>query len=292
MVHENQNIDEQDANRDPISGEAGAHPVGTGVGAAGAGAAGTVIGGLLGGPVGAVVGAVVGSVVGGLAGKGVAENINPTEEDNYWRHNYTNRDYVEPERTYEDYQPAYQTGYEGFARHGGDEGKTYEEVEPELQSEYEKKPSAASLPWEKAKVATRDAWIKLYEERLVVDKDRVKTGEVTVGKRIETETARVAVPIEKERVVVERVTPVDAGVAVDPATVNFGGAEVARMEVYEEKADISKQAVLREEVKIRKEVEQETVQVEEQVRREDLNLDTSGLPVEDKTIKRPNNPPL
>jgi uncharacterized protein (TIGR02271 family) len=291
MVHENQNIDEHDANRDPISGEAGAHPVGTGVGAAGAGAAGTVIGGLLGGPVGAVVGAVVGSVVGGLAGKGVAENISPTEEDTYWRHNYATRDYVEPERTYEDYQPAYQTGYEGFARHG-DAGKTYEEVEPELQSAYESKHGAAGLPWEKAKVAARDAWVKLYEERLVVDKDRVKTGEVTVGKRVETETARVAVPIEKERIVVERVTPVDAGTAVDPATVNFGAGEVARMEVYEETADISKEAVLREEVNIRKEVEQETVHVEDQVRREELDLDTSGLPVEDKTNTRPNNPLL
>lgn len=67
------------ANPDPITGEKGAHPVGTGIGAAGAGAAATAVGAAVGGPVGAVVSAVVGSVAGGLAGKGVAEQIDPTE---------------------------------------------------------------------------------------------------------------------------------------------------------------------------------------------------------------------
>jgi len=35
------------------------------------------------------------------------------------------------------------------------------------------------------------------EERLIANKQRVKTGEVAVSKHIETETARVSVPIEK-----------------------------------------------------------------------------------------------
>ena len=39
--------------------------------------------------------------------------------------------------------------------------------------------------------------LKLYEERLVTNKKRVKTGEVTVGKRVDTETTRVSVPIER-----------------------------------------------------------------------------------------------
>lgn len=56
-----------------------------------------------------------------------------------------------------------------------------------------------------------DQTIKLYEERLVANKERRKTGEVTIGKRVETETAQVAIPVEKERVVIERVTPKDAG---------------------------------------------------------------------------------
>jgi hypothetical protein len=146
-----------DANLDPLSGEPGAHPVGTGVGAAGAGAVGAAIGGAIGGPVGAVVGAVVGSVGGGLAGKEVAERIDPTVEDAYWRDNYTSRPYVESDYTYDDYAPAYRTGYESFARHVGT-GKTYDEVEPELRRDYESSHGNARLGWEKAKHASRDAW--------------------------------------------------------------------------------------------------------------------------------------
>jgi hypothetical protein len=164
MTNENQNAKETHENRDPISHEPGAHPVGTGVGSAGVGAAATVVGGLVGGPVGAAVGAVVGSVVGGLAGKGVAESINPTAEDSYWHQNYASRPYVEANHTYEHYQPAYRTGYEGYARHA-ESGRTYEEVEPELQAEYERAHSASGLPWSQARHAARDAWSKLHEER-------------------------------------------------------------------------------------------------------------------------------
>ncbi|MFL9449637.1 YsnF/AvaK domain-containing protein [Tolypothrix bouteillei VB521301_2] len=49
--------------------------------------------------------------------------------------------------------------------------------------------------------------LKLYEERLVANKQRHKAGEVSIGKHVETETARVAVPVEKERVVIERTNP-------------------------------------------------------------------------------------
>ncbi|MBE9035303.1 DUF2382 domain-containing protein [aff. Roholtiella sp. LEGE 12411] len=120
---------------------------------------------------------------------------------------------------------------------------------------------------------------KLYQERLIATKTRAKTGEVAIGKRIETETARVSVPIEKERVVIERVTPADAGKAVAPGSVNFGEGEVARIEVYEETADIHKEAFVHEEVRIKKVVEQEMVEAQETLRREELDVETNGLPV-------------
>ena len=65
-------------NRDPITGEPGAHPVGTGVGAAAGGVAAGAAVGSVAGPIGTAVGAAVGAVAGGLAGKGVAEKIDPT----------------------------------------------------------------------------------------------------------------------------------------------------------------------------------------------------------------------
>ena len=119
--------------------------------------------------------------------------------------------------------------------------------------------------------------LKLYEERLIADKQRAKSGEVAIGKRVETETAQVAVPVEKERVVIERSTPADLG-QVAPGSVHFQEGEVARVEVYEEEADVQKQAFIREEVEIRKEVERDTVEATETVRREELDVDIEGNP--------------
>src|ERR687891_2825168 len=100
-----------DANRDPITGAPGAHPVGTGVGATGGGAAGAAIGAAVGGPVGAAVGLAAGAVAGGLAGKGAAEAVNPTAEDTYWRDNYKTRPYATAGTSYDQYRPAYQYGW-------------------------------------------------------------------------------------------------------------------------------------------------------------------------------------
>ena len=123
--------------------------------------------------------------------------------------------------------------------------------------------------------------LKLYEERLVANKERFRAGAVSIGKRVETETASVAVPVEKERVIIERNTATE-GTVVAPGEATFGEGEVARVEVYEETANVEKQAFVREEVSVRKEVEQETVQARETIRREELEVETDG----DATINR------
>ncbi|MEG3850352.1 DUF2382 domain-containing protein [Microcoleus sp. herbarium19] len=123
--------------------------------------------------------------------------------------------------------------------------------------------------------AEENQQFKLYEERLVANKTRRKSGEVAIGKRVETEQARVQVPVEKERVIIERITPENAGVPV-ASGVAFQQQEIARLEVYEETADIKKQAFVREEVQIRKEVEQNTVEETETLRREELDVKTEG----------------
>jgi len=147
-----------DANPDPITGQKGAHPVGTGTGAASVGVAGTVVGGAIGGPVGAVAGAVVGSAAGGLIGKSVAEEIDPTLEDTYWRTHYRSRSYVRSDYDYDnDYSPAYRTGYEGYPRYAK-EGMTYADAEPHLRKDYEKRRGHSRLGWDQAKYATREAW--------------------------------------------------------------------------------------------------------------------------------------
>ncbi|MHC5596176.1 MAG: DUF2382 domain-containing protein [Nostoc sp.] len=117
---------------------------------------------------------------------------------------------------------------------------------------------------------------RLYEERLIANKHRIKTGEVTVGKHIETETVHVAVPIQKERVLIERVTPTEAGKVVDPNELKFQEGEVARIEVYEETPQIHKEAFVREEVRFKKVIERDIVEAQDTIRREELDVDSAG----------------
>jgi uncharacterized protein (TIGR02271 family) len=117
--------------------------------------------------------------------------------------------------------------------------------------------------------------IRLYEERLLVNKHRTKAGEVSIGKHVETETAEVAVPVKKERIVIERSNVVNT-TPVDSSTVDFTDAETIRLEAYEEKAKIQKEAFVREEVNIHKEIEQDTVNAQETIRREELDIEADG----------------
>ncbi|MEM7554739.1 MAG: DUF2382 domain-containing protein [Cyanobacteria bacterium P01_A01_bin.84] len=118
--------------------------------------------------------------------------------------------------------------------------------------------------------------LKLYEEKLVTNKHRQLAGEVSVGKKIETEIATASVPVEKERVVIKRTQSDNLGKVVNPTDTDFRGGEVARIEVYEETADIQKQAFVREEVTIKKEVQQEVLTTQETLRREELEVDVDS----------------
>lgn len=151
----NASRDKNPANRDPISGAPGAHPVGTGVGGASGAVAGAVAGTAVGGPVGTIVGAVVGAVAGGLVGKGVGEAVNPTEEDAYWRGQYEHENYYQRGRQYDDYAPAYRVGYESRADHAE---HSFEQAEDDLKRRYEAARGKSPLGWGDARAATHAAW--------------------------------------------------------------------------------------------------------------------------------------
>jgi len=118
--------------------------------------------------------------------------------------------------------------------------------------------------------------IRLYQERLIADKERFKSGTVSVGKRVKSETQEVSVPVENERVVVERHSPNNNRPA--QGNPDFREGEVARVETYGEKADIHKEPFVREEVNVRKEVDRDKVKGREKVRREELDVNTEGNP--------------
>lgn len=144
----------KDENRDPITGAPGAHPVGTGLGAAAGGAAVGAAVGTVAGPLGTAVGAAVGAVVGGLAGKAAAEVVDPTAEEAYWRISYVREPYYKAGRGYDDYAPAYRTGYEGRSRYSG---RKFEDVESDLQSDYSRA-GKTTLGWNEGRDAARAAW--------------------------------------------------------------------------------------------------------------------------------------
>jgi len=157
MSNSNLEKAEDKLNPDPITGAHGSHPVGTGLGAAGAGAAGAAIG-MMAGPIGAAVGAAVGALAGGLIGKGAAEMVNPTIEDSFWREHFESEPYYDPSHTYDDYAPAYRAGYIHYSP-----DRTFEESEAELGGHYQTYRGKSRLEWEHAKPAVHAAWKRRHE---------------------------------------------------------------------------------------------------------------------------------
>lgn len=150
-------------NPDPITDELGAHPVGVGVGAAVGGAAAGAAAGAFGGPLGAAVGAVVGAVAGGFGGKAVAESIDPTTEEAFWRETYPSRPYYDSQTTYDEYAPAYRQGWESRERF---KGRRFDEIEPELGRTWTNARSSSKLTWMQAKHAARDAYDRAGQRKM------------------------------------------------------------------------------------------------------------------------------
>lgn len=160
-THELEKQQNKDLNRDPITGEPGSHPVGTGVGSAGGAAAGAAIG-AAGGPVGMAVGGVVGAIAGGLAGHAVAEGIDPTAENAYWSENYRNEPYYRDEYDYDDYEPAYRAGYTSYGAGGGD---NFDETEARLAGDWEDRRGKSRLEWDEARHAARAGWHRVQRSQ-------------------------------------------------------------------------------------------------------------------------------
>ncbi len=148
-------VNEENLNRDPITGTPGAHPLGTGAGAVSGGVAGAAVGTAVGGPAGGVIGAAVGAVAGGLAGKSAAEAANPTAEEIFWRETYVREPYYVKGRTFEYYAPGFRAGWEGRVRH---DGRSFDEAEPELKADYNLTKSELDPDWQDVRPAARAAW--------------------------------------------------------------------------------------------------------------------------------------
>jgi len=90
-----------------------------------------------------------------------------------------------------------------------------------------------------------------------------------VRKRVRTERETIEVPTKHEEVSVERVP-----VSGEATEAQIGEDEVV-MPVTEEEVVVDKRAVAKEEIRVRKDVVEDTEVVEEDVRREEIDVEDS-----------------
>ena len=111
--------------------------------------------------------------------------------------------------------------------------------------------------------------VQRVEEELRAGTRKREAGDVRVRKQVRTDRERLAVPKKRQEVRMERV-PVEEGAAVsEPET----GEDEIRIPVIEEEIVIEKRPVVKEEIRLRKEVVEEEEVVEEDVRKEEVDID-------------------
>ena len=109
--------------------------------------------------------------------------------------------------------------------------------------------------------------VQRSEEELVAGTREREAGAMRVRKRIRTDREHIEVPTRHEEVSVERV-PVEG----EATEAHIGEDEVV-VPVTEEEVVVDKRAVAKEEVRIRKDVVEDTEVVEEDVRREEIEVE-------------------
>jgi uncharacterized protein (TIGR02271 family) len=123
--------------------------------------------------------------------------------------------------------------------------------------------------------AEEELRVQRSEEELAAGTREREAGQLKVRKRVRTDRERIEVPTRHEEVSVERV-PVEG----EATEAQIGEDEVV-VPVTEEEVVVGKRPVVKEEVRIRKDVVKDTEVVEEDVRREEIEI-------EDETTTRRN----
>ena len=135
------------------------HVIASGTGALAGAVAGAAVGALA-GPLGMAVGAAAGSILGAGAGDSLAEVVNPTAYEDYWKDHFLKASYYTAGREWSDYQPAYKLAH---SAHDTNRGRTFDDIEDELQRKWDDTRGGSRLTWVDARGAVQDGWN--YAER-------------------------------------------------------------------------------------------------------------------------------
>ena len=111
---------------------------------------------------------MAGKLAGGAAGtaagvaaalrKTATPNVDAGLEEAYWREHYAGEPYYDAMFAFEDYLPAFRTGWEGRASYAG---RSFEDVERDLKAEFHWNRGQSRLLWEQAREAVRAAWNRI-----------------------------------------------------------------------------------------------------------------------------------
>lgn len=108
----------------------------------------------------------------GQAGRGPSiagkRMLDSSDYNRHFADDFKNSRFFRSGSEWQDYEPAYQYGYESFDRH---RGRRFEEVESELAQAWNTTRRGSKLAWEEAKEAVRDGWHYL-ERAMPGDADR------------------------------------------------------------------------------------------------------------------------
>lgn len=126
---------------------------------------------------------------------------------------------------------------------------------------------------DRSRVAEADTQnVELKEEQLDANKREVESGQVNVSKNVVEDRESIDVPVEHDEVVIERHKVEDGREARDG---DFHDEDYS-IPLTEEQVDVDKKSVVTEEVEVGKRRVTDTEHFEDNVRREELDVQTDG----------------
>jgi uncharacterized protein (TIGR02271 family) len=198
---------------------------------------------------GAGIGAAAGGIIGGLVGLGVPEN-----EARHFEEGIKAGGILVTVRA----EGRFQEAADLLRRHGADLGPGFTAATGAAETDHDRES------------------MRLREEELDIEKQRVQAGEVRLRKEVVTEQRQVDVPVTREEVVLER-HPASGG-----ATGDIAEGEEIRVPIMEEEVRVEKRPVVKEEVSLGKRRITGTERVDESLRREEARIETEG----DATVRQ------
>jgi uncharacterized protein (TIGR02271 family) len=115
------------------------------------------------------------------------------------------------------------------------------------------------------------ATIRLHEEKLDIDKERVRTGEVVLHKHVVEEQQTVNVPVSHEQIVIER-----RSFDPEPTDERITDEETIHIPVSAEKIEVGKHTVVSGEISVHKQNVDKTEVVQDVLHKEVADVESSG----------------